>query len=144
MDIEAYLKIKGISPFREMIGITYTHVGDGRSRCVMDVDDRLFNPGRFVHGGATFAMVDSGMGAALLSVLDEGESCSTVDSKIVYLKAVRSGRLTCDSRVVQKGKKLAVLEAEVTNDGEPAARGLATFLIYRPDIGPMGMLNDGG
>jgi hypothetical protein len=63
MDILPYLKTKGISPFRGMVGIKYTHAENGRSQCVMDIDERLFNPGRFVHGGATFAMVDSGMGA---------------------------------------------------------------------------------
>jgi len=134
MDILPYLKTEGISPFREMVGIRYTHAENGHSQCVMDVDERLFNPGRFVHGGATFAMVDSGMGAALLSCLDEGEVCSTIDSKIAYLKAVRSGRLTCDSRVVRRSKRLAVIEAEVRNHGELAARALATFSIFRADM----------
>lgn len=128
---------KGFNPFGELIGLVFTEYGGGRSRCELLVREELFNPHGVLHGGALYAMVDTGMGGALYSLLDEGELCTTVEIKIVYFAAVRSGILICDTRVIERRARLAVMESEIINrDGEEermAAKALGTFYIYRED-----------
>lgn len=122
---------KGFSPFRELVGVTLTKVEDGYSHCVLGVDKKLLNPAGIVHGGAIYTLADSGMGAALYSSLDEGELFLTVEASIFYLKAVPSGTLTCESKVVHKGRRTAVTEAEIRNEGQLVAKAMGTFSIYR-------------
>jgi acyl-coenzyme A thioesterase PaaI-like protein len=43
---------KGFSPFRDLVGVTFTKVDSGYSHCVLEVDKRLLNPAGIVHGGA--------------------------------------------------------------------------------------------
>ena len=82
MDLKRFLQTKGTSPFRELVGVTFTKAENGYSHCVMEVREKLFTPGGFVHGGATFTMADSGMGVALWSTLDKGDMFLTVENNI--------------------------------------------------------------
>lgn len=122
---------KGFSPFRELVGVSYTKVENGYSHCVLKVDEKLLNPAGIVHGGAIYTMADSGMGVALYSFLDEDELFLTVEANIFYLKAVSSGKLICESKVVHRGKRTAVMEAEIRNEGQLVAKAMGTFSIYR-------------
>lgn len=122
---------KGFSPFRELVGVNFTKVENGYSHCVLEVDKKLLNPAGIVHGGAIYTLADSGMGAALYSFLDEDELFLTVEASIFYLKAVSSGTLICESKVVHKGRRTAVMEAEIRNEGQLVAKAMGTFSIYR-------------
>jgi acyl-CoA thioesterase len=122
---------KGFSPFRDLVGITCTKVEGGYSHCVVEVDKKLLNPAGIVHGGALYTLADSGMGAALFSFVDEGELFLTIETSVFYFKAVSSGTLTCESRVVHGGKRIAVMEAEIKNGGQLVAKAVGTFSIYR-------------
>ncbi len=124
-------KMEGFNPFGELVGLTFTRWEEGYSQCVLEIEGKLLNPHRTVHGGATYTMVDSGMGAALYSCIDEEELCSTIEIKIVYFKAVEAGTLTCDTRVIHKGKRIAILESEVRRDGELIAKALGTWSVYK-------------
>ena len=122
---------RGFSPFRDLVGITFTKVECGYSHCTVDVEKKLLNPAGIVHGGALYTLADSGMGAALFSFVDENELFLTIETSVFYFKAVSSGTLTCESRVVHKGKRTAVMAAEIKNGGQLVAKAVGTFSIYR-------------
>ncbi len=126
-------ELKGFNPFGDLLGLTFTKVSKGYSRCVLDVDEKLLSPHRTVHGGVTYAMADTGMGAALYSCIGEDERCSTIEVKIVYFKQVKSGTLTCDTKVIHSSKRIAILESEITNEGQLVAKTLGTWSIYKAD-----------
>ncbi len=121
---------KGFNPFGELIGLDFSGYGDGRSRCQLEVREELLNPHGVLHGGVIYSMADTGMGGALYSILVEGELCTTVEIKITYLAAVTSGKLTCDTRVISRRSRIAILESEVENEGQAVARAMGTFYIY--------------
>jgi len=125
------VNIEGFDPFGELVGLTFTKWENGYSQCALKVDSRLLNPHRTVHGGATYTMADSGMGAALFSCIDEDELCSTIETKIVYFKAVKSGKLTCDTKVIHRSKRIAILESEITQGDNLIAKAIGTWSIYK-------------
>ena len=121
---------KGFHPFGELIGLNFTELRKGFALCTLDVDDRLFNPHRVLHGGVIYSMADTGMGAALYSLLEKDELCATIELKINYFKPIKSGTLICTTQVIHKGKKIAVLESEVKKDEEVVAIALGTYSIF--------------
>ena len=129
------LKSKGFNPFGELMGLDFTRSGDGFTRGVLEVDERHLNPHNVVHGGVIYAMADTGMGGAVYSCLDEGELCATVEIKIVYMAPVASGRLTCDTRVVHRGKRIALLESEVKNGERLVAKATGTYSLFKAKEG---------
>jgi len=47
------------------------------------------------------------------------------------LKAITSGMLTCDTTVIKKSSKSAILESEIKSGGQLVAKALGTWVIYR-------------
>jgi acyl-CoA thioesterase len=122
---------KGFNPFGELIGLSFSELENGFSRCALRVTDKLLNGNRVLHGGVVYSLADTGMAGALYTDIDEDESCATVDISIVYLAPVTSGILTCETRLVHRGKRIAVLQSEVQNDGRLVAKALGTYSMIK-------------
>ena len=116
--------------FGKLLGMEMYERGDGYSRGRLTVRPELLNPHGTLHGGVMYSLADNGMGAAVYSKLDEQESCATIEIKIVYMAPVTAGALECESRVVNRSRRLAVLESDVFNEGRLVARALGTFAIF--------------
>ena len=119
------------NPFGEGMGLRITAAADGRSTTKLAVTEALYNPNRVLHGGALFSMADNGMGAALFTQLAAGESCSTIEIKINFLRPVTEGELVCETAVVHKGRTTAVLESTILNDGKMVARAQGTYAVLQ-------------
>jgi acyl-CoA thioesterase len=91
----------------------------------------LLNSQGKLHGGVAYALADSGMGLSLYSSVGDDERVATLEVQIVYFKAVTSGTLTCNAKVVHRSKRLGTVEAELRNDGHPVAKALGTFSISK-------------
>jgi acyl-CoA thioesterase len=89
------------------------------------------NPHGVAHGAVAYALADTGMGAALYTLLEPGESCATIEIKIVYLASAREGELVCETKVIRKGSRVAVLESEVFESNRLVAKALGTYSILR-------------
>ncbi|MFQ5639248.1 MAG: PaaI family thioesterase [bacterium] len=122
---------KGFNPFGELIGLKFSRTEKGTSRCTLEVIEKLLNPHNVVHGGVIYSMADTGMGVALYTELGENESCTTIEIKIVYFKAVTSGVVTCETKVVHKSKRIAILESEISNYNHVIAKATGTFYVLR-------------
>ena len=120
----------GFHPFGELIGLQFSQCEDGFSRCNLQIVDNLLNPHQVVHGAVVYAMSDTGMGGALYSSLQPDELCATVEIKINYFKAVASGTLICDTRVVHRGKRTAAMESEIKCGDQLIAKALGTYSIF--------------
>ena len=119
-----------LNPFGELIGLKFSECENGRSTCFLEAKSDLHNPQGVLHGGVIYSMVDTGMGGALYSRLDEGESCATVEIKIAYFRPVTAGTLTCVTNVIQRTRTLAFMESEVTAADKTVARATGTFSIF--------------
>lgn len=116
-------------PFGRLIGLHFSSWSEGQSVCHLEVAPTLLNPNGVLHGAVIYAMADTGMGGALVSVLDAGQVCTTVEIKISYFRAVSAGTLRCRSRVIQKGKRIAFLEAMVYQEDALIAQATGTFAL---------------
>lgn len=102
--------------FRDLIGFDIES-GDGVGTATVEVDERHLNPHGVVHGAVPYALIDTAMGGAVMSVLPDGNWCTTVDINVRYLSACLGGRLTATAIVRRQGKRIVHLDATVTDDG---------------------------
>ena len=103
-------------PLQEMLGFTIER-GDGVASATLTADDRHLNPHGMLHGGVPFAMLDTAMGAAVMSVVPEGFWCTTVDIHTRFLRPCGVGRVTATATVRRAGRRVVHVDATVT-DGE--------------------------
>lgn len=118
-------------PFASLIGLDLEALEPGYCRFGLSVDAaRHHNPQRAVHGSVLHALADTGMGMALYTTLEEGKWCATIEIKVSYLRAVGDGRLTCEARLVHRGKTTAHLEARVHLGEALVATSTGSFSIF--------------
>jgi acyl-CoA thioesterase len=117
-------------PFADLVGLIMGERGEGRSISELEIAEEHLNPNNVVHGAVIFAMADTGMGSALTSVLDDRQMCSTIEIKINYFRPAISGRLRCDTRVINRGSRTAALESDVLDENQKLiARATGTYMI---------------
>ena len=87
------------------------------------------NPMGTLHGGILCDVADAAMGMACASLLDEGESFTTLELKINFLKPVWKARLRAEGHVVRRGKTVGLVECDVVDEtGSLVARASSTCL----------------
>ena len=116
-------------PFAELLGMRAKSIGDGRARFELAVEAKHLNPNGTLHGGVVYSLADSAMGAALFAGLDPGEMCVTLEIKVQYLATVTGGALAVEASVVNRTKRIGVMEAKVFGDGDRLV-ALATGTFY--------------
>ncbi len=117
-------------PLAELLGIRPLTFGEGRARFGLTLRDDHRNPYGVTHGGVVYSLADTAMGAALYTRLEPGERCTTVEIKINYVAAATEGELTADATVIERTRRLGVLECRVTDaGGRLLALATGTFYI---------------
>jgi uncharacterized protein (TIGR00369 family) len=104
-------------PVARLVGMRITHVEPGRTVFEMEAGPQHANPMGTLHGGILCDLVDGAMGTAYASLLDDGESFTTLELKINFLKPVRTGRLEAVGTVVKAGRTVGLSECRVTDEG---------------------------
>lgn len=116
--------------FSQTLGLVFEQAHGGTSRCSLEVKDWFLNRNGILHGGIVYTLADTGMGLALHTLLKPEELCSTIEIKINYLRPVVAGRLIAETRVIQRGSTVAVIESRVENgDGKLVALATGSFHI---------------
>src|SRR4051812_27676393 len=111
--------------FGALVGIEITEQDGGLAQAVMEAGNDHLNAHGTVHGGAIATLCDSAMGMAVRAAGTNAPV--TVDMRVTYLRPGQPGRVVADAQVRKRGKKIIVVEAEVTQDGETVALASATF-----------------
>ncbi len=119
-------------PVATLIGFTIGSVEPGRVVMEMDAGPQHSSPIGTVHGGILSDLADAAMGMAYASALDEGETFTTLELKINFLKPVWTGRLTATGRVVKAGHTVGLVECDVHDDKDRlVARASSTCMTLR-------------
>jgi uncharacterized protein (TIGR00369 family) len=92
--------------------------------------NQMANPSGVLHGGVLMGLADSAMGMTVCGLLGPGRTSTNTDLQIRFLRPTTEGRLTATARVVRKGRRTIVMEADVTDAaGKLVARASSTFLV---------------
>jgi len=119
-------------PVATLIGLTIDSVEPGRVVMEMEVGPQHASPLGTVHGGVLCDLADAAMGMAYASALDEGESFTTLELKINFLKPVWSGKLTATGQVVKNGRPVGLVDCDVHDENQSlVARASSTCMTLR-------------
>ena len=120
-------------PIAGLVGMTLLEAASGRAAFTMDTDPaRHGNPMGTVHGGILCDLADAAMGVAYASTLADGESFTTLELKVNFLRPVWRATLRAEATVVQRGRTVGLVECTVTDAaGRLVARASSTCLTLR-------------
>jgi uncharacterized protein (TIGR00369 family) len=126
--------VKFPPPVADLIGLELIRAEGGESEMRMVAEERHSNPMGTLHGGILCDLADAAMGTAWFSTLEPGETFTTLELKINFLRPFWTGKLVARGRVVSRGRTVGMTECDVVDDdGRLIARASSTCLTLRGD-----------
>jgi len=121
-------------PIMDTLGVTDLRPEPGRVVVEMPAAAFHYNPLGTVHGGVLSTMLDTAAACAVHTTLAVGEQYTSVDLTVKFLRPVTvdSGLLTCEGTVIQRGRRTALAQAQLTDQaGRLVAHATSTCMIMR-------------
>src|SRR6266436_4946044 len=120
------------APIGKLLGLMITSTGTGRATVEFEDGGRYANPMGTLHGGVLCDLADAAMGVAYLGTLAEGETFTTIELKINFLRPVWKAKLRAQAKVVRAGKTVALVECDIVDDRQRlVARASSTCMTLR-------------
>ncbi len=124
------LELRGMFPLRSYLGMEMSGDEPGLGIASVDLAEQHLNPYGVVHGAVLFAMVDTAMGKATMSVVDDGRYCASVEVSLRFIRPVSEGEVTATATVLRRGRNLVHLDARVHgSDDRLVATADGTFAL---------------
>ena len=117
-------------PLQEYLGMELSSTEVGAGTTTLHLDDQHANPNGVAHGAVLFALVDTAMGRATMSVIDSNFYCASVELSLRFIRPASDGKLVAEATVVKRGRSIVHLEGRV-HDGDDRliATSSGTFAI---------------
>lgn len=123
-------------PISQLLGIEFVSIEEGAVVYKMRADRaKHANPMGTLHGGILCDIADAAMGTACATLLELGESFTTLDLKINFFRPMFDGELEARARVVNAGKTIVYLECDLVSvpEGKLLAKSSSTCTVLRGD-----------
>jgi uncharacterized protein (TIGR00369 family) len=121
------------APIAATLGFGLEVVEEGRVVFVLEPGEHHYNPIGSVHGGVYATLLDSAAGCAVHSTLPVGLGYTSIDLNVKFVRGmtVATGRVSCEGRVVNRGRRLALAEATLTDStGRLLATATSSCLVF--------------
>lgn len=117
-------------PIAQLVGFHLTEYEKGRAVFALEAGPQHANPMGTLHGGILCDVADAAMGTAVATTLQHGESFTTLELKINFLKPVWNAKLLATGKLVRRGRVICLAECDVTDEkGSLVARASCTCMI---------------
>jgi uncharacterized protein (TIGR00369 family) len=120
-------------PVMDTLGMTDMRAERGRVVVEMPAAGFHYNPLGSVHGGIISTMLDTAAGCAVHSTMAVGELYTSLDLTVKFLRpvTVESGLLACEGTVIQRGRRTALAQAQLTDEaGRLVAHATSSCMIF--------------
>jgi uncharacterized protein (TIGR00369 family) len=122
-------------PIADLLGIELVSAGGGECTMRLDVGEQHSNPMGTIHGGVLCDIADAAMGMSFFSTLDEGDSFTTLELKINFIRPFWTGKLLAHGKVVDRGRTVGLAECRIVDDRERLiAHATSTCMALRGEL----------
>ena len=123
------------APVNGFFGFRLLERGPREARVALDARAELLQQEGFVQGGVLAALADTAAVWVLYPERGAGRTLTSIEFKLNFLRPglAGAGELVAHARLVQRGRRVALVEADVLQGGRLLARGSFTYLVYERD-----------
>ena len=116
------------NPFIRFTGIQVPQLGRGYARFLLPYKPYLANSIGLLQGGMIAALADEAVAFALYSLVKDGEMINTVEMKINFLGAVKTGEVEAVATIAKRGRTISLGEAVVRQGERLIAKAMCTYI----------------
>lgn len=119
-------------PIAQLLGLRVISVLSGESHLEFEAGSQHANPMGTLHGGVLCDLADLAMGAAYAGTLEYGETFTTLELKINFLRPVWREKLFAVGKIVNRGRTVGMVECEITDSqGRIVAKATSTCMTLQ-------------
>ncbi|HJU56441.1 MAG TPA: PaaI family thioesterase, partial [Pyrinomonadaceae bacterium] len=116
-------------PYARLLGMELGELRRGAATLHLEARDELKRNRGILHGGVVASLADTAAAFAILTLTEPGQSSTTVDLTVHYLRPLSEGRATARARVVRAGLRIMVISVDVFDENQAlAATALTSFI----------------
>ncbi len=116
-------------PLQEWLGFQIER-SEGRAVASLTLTERHLNPYGIPHGAVAFTLMDTAMGAAVMTVVEPPNLCATIEMHTRFHSAARGDVLRAEATVLSPGRRIVHLEARtIDGTGRLVASATASFAV---------------
>jgi uncharacterized protein (TIGR00369 family) len=122
-----------LNTMAETLGYDITEAVKGRVVVTAKPNGAHLNPSGTVHGGVAATLLDSCMGLAIRSNLDQGINSTTLEFRISLVRPItpETGTIKAEGILLSCGRRIGTAEGRITDQqGRLLAHGTTTCLIF--------------
>jgi uncharacterized protein (TIGR00369 family) len=101
--------------FARLLGMEFVAAERGAVTLALETREDLTRMGGIMHGGVIVSLLDSAAAMAVHTLLEPGIQTVTVDLTVHFLRPISAGRIESRARVLRAGRRILVINAEVTD-----------------------------
>lgn len=119
-------------PIAKTLGFSLVQATLGRAVFECEPAEYHYNPIGIVHAGLAMTLMDSAMGLAFVTTLDEPVGWTTLEVKANFTRAltIDTGLIRCTGSIIHPGRRVATTEARIeASQGRLCAHGTSTILV---------------
>ncbi len=132
---ERLREVFGRVPFAHLVGLELAEIERGEAIFHLSVRDELKQNKGVLHGGVTASLIDTAAAFAAVTLLNPGESTTTIDLTIHYLRPLTEGRAIARARVLRAGRRVLTISVDVLDETEAlAATAVTSYLRLTTDF----------
>ncbi|WP_022881055.1 PaaI family thioesterase [Gryllotalpicola ginsengisoli] len=120
-------------PIARLLGFELTEAEPGRVVLECEAGEQHYNLIGTVHGGLACTLLDSALGCAVQTTLQQGQGYTSIDIDVRFLRPILagSGRLRCEGTVTKPGSRVAFAEATlVDGQGRLVATATSSLAVF--------------
>jgi uncharacterized protein (TIGR00369 family) len=99
-------------PFNQYLGIQVVRMEGGEAEATVELAPHHTNNRGVAHGGVVSSLLDSAMGAAVISAIPKEWWCATTGLSIQFVAGAHEGKLTATGTVARRGRSIAFVHGE--------------------------------
>lgn len=132
-DMQTYMRYP--TPISRLLNMRITAVETGTATIAIEADAALHgNQQGTVHGGLITELADAAMGTAHSTLIQEGQSFTTIELKINFYRPVWKSTLWATAKPLQSGRTITHYSCEIKNeDGKVVAMATSTVMTLYED-----------
>ncbi|MCI0713173.1 MAG: PaaI family thioesterase [Chloroflexi bacterium] len=121
-------------PIAETLGFTIVEVAEGYAVFEGTPGEYLYNPIGVVHGGWAATLLDSAMGCAVHTTLEQGMIYTTLQININLVRPIslHTGKVRCEATVIHSGRRSATAEGKLFDENSKLLAHGSTTCIVMP------------
>ncbi|TBU86449.1 PaaI family thioesterase [Phytopseudomonas dryadis] len=135
LEVEHRTHMRYPTAISQLLGFRLVAVAEAMAAVEMEVDPRLHgNQQGTVHGGLLCELADAAIGTAHSTLMEEGESFTSIDLKATFLRPVWQARLQAHAWAEHRGRTISHYRCEIrSEEGRVIANIASALLTLRGD-----------